>query len=378
MKTKTEPKVLKRAGTLLLSLSSMVSIGCGSDTSTFSIPPDADTFFQNANSAQANSKIDMVWVIDNSGSMQTSQNNLRANFPAFISQFNSLGLDYKIVVTTSDAYLALPEMIDIYNYYRRTSLYGSMFESKHATEKARFKDGYGSNHSGVFELLPTTPDLINVFSINATQGIYGYGDERPLQSMKTALESSLNTGFLRDGSHLAVMLLTDEDDFSHNTTDFLDGQYTNSRLHTVSSYYDFLSAYTGSTEAKQNFSVHSISINTQDCLTSLNNSFTERKIARRVQELVDLAGGIKADLCGNFADELQTISNKIIQLSTQFYLSRVPIVETLKVFVSGTELPTPQGWIYDADSNSIVFKAGYTPPQGAAINVTFDPKYLDK
>jgi hypothetical protein len=53
------------------------------------------------------------------------------------------------------------------------------------------------------------------------------------------------------------------------------------------------------------------------------------------------------------------------------------------VVVNGTQWPNVNdtggagGWYYNADANSIVFQGStYTPPQGAAINVMFDPQEL--
>src|SRR5262245_11439832 len=45
--------------------------------------------------------IDVLFVIDNSGSMGQEQTNLIANFPAFISVLDQSGLDYRVAVTTT-------------------------------------------------------------------------------------------------------------------------------------------------------------------------------------------------------------------------------------------------------------------------------------
>ena len=47
------------------------------------------------------SKMDLLFVIDNSGSMQQEQTNLIANFPTFISVLDASGLDYRVAVTTT-------------------------------------------------------------------------------------------------------------------------------------------------------------------------------------------------------------------------------------------------------------------------------------
>src|SRR4051794_28884306 len=46
-------------------------------------------------------KIDVLFVIDNSGSMEQEQQNLIANFPQFIHVLDASGLDYRVAVTTT-------------------------------------------------------------------------------------------------------------------------------------------------------------------------------------------------------------------------------------------------------------------------------------
>src|SRR5688500_7280074 len=47
------------------------------------------------------SKMDLLFVIDNSGSMGQEQANLIANFPMFIQVLDQSGLDYRVAVTTT-------------------------------------------------------------------------------------------------------------------------------------------------------------------------------------------------------------------------------------------------------------------------------------
>src|SRR5262245_34619860 len=47
------------------------------------------------------SKMDLLFVIDNSGSMGQEQTNLIANFPNFINVLDMSGLDYRVAVTTT-------------------------------------------------------------------------------------------------------------------------------------------------------------------------------------------------------------------------------------------------------------------------------------
>lgn len=348
---------------------------CGKGGASYSLLEDGQTFRQNSGTQDA--KIDVLWVIDNSGSMATSQQNLTDNFSSFIDKFTGKGLDFQIAVTTTQSYLALPVWTPYYN----TAPMPSYFEGQAQDWIAKFRDGAPGVHSGFFMITPQTPNINDVFRMNATQGVNGRGDERSLQSMRTSLESSRNQGFLRQGSYLAVILVTDEDDFSHDGTQMYE-RYDRP-LHTIDSYVQFLDGITGSSPDKRRYTVNTISVNTQECLDSIYNG--AQKIGLRVGQMADATGGVKGDLCGDFARELGLISESIVKLSTQFSLGdRKPIPETIKVFVNGVEIPNVNanpanngGWYYDEAFNTIFFQGDvHTPPQGAEIKVTFDPREL--
>jgi hypothetical protein len=108
------------------------AVGCGSDSASYSVLPDGDTFYQNTQST--NTRVDMLWVIDNSGSMATSQQNLANNFPTFIDGFSSRNLDFQVGVVGTDAFVALPQMSNYYNAY-------GYLKERSQTGWAKFRDG---------------------------------------------------------------------------------------------------------------------------------------------------------------------------------------------------------------------------------------------
>ncbi len=355
---------------------------CGREAPTYSILADGETFSQGLESV--NNKLDILWVIDNSGSMDTSQQNVATNFSSFISSFVSKGFDYQIAVTTTDAFLAKDQ--SSYNtFYNNNPFY---FNGQSQAAKARFRSSSPQGNSGYEILNPLNPNIIDNFRINILQGVSGYGDERPLQSFKEALTSPLNAGFVRPDSYLAVIIVTDEDDFSHNGIGFLGGQYNHASLHTVQSYVDFLDAHTSTTGDLRRYTVSSIQIKDQACEDYLNNNtpFNGRVIAQRVKQLVDATGGVAGDLCGNFATILDDIAYDISKKSSRFFLTKKPLPSTILVKVNGAVIPNiadnttgiPGGWTYDAGTNSILFEGlAYIPPQGATIQITFDPEFIE-
>lgn len=362
-------------------LASVLMQACGSDSSSFSILPSGQNFQQNTDFIST--KIDILWVIDNSGSMETSQQNLVSNFDAFIQNFVQKSYDFRMAVTTTDAILADPMWTNLYNdpwnnYYIRNRYYYGLAQEL----KADFRQGIpGVSSSGTRIITNSTPNIIQTFNINALQGVEGYGDERAFQSMRAALNSPLNSDFRRPDAFLAVIIVSDEDDFSHDGTNAIDNPNSAS-LHSVQSYVDYLDQLTESSGATRRYSVSTISINDQQCLDSLTDGFTGRRIGVRMGELADLTGGTIGNLCGDFGEELNLIQDKIINSLTQFYLDREPIPETIRVFVNGVQIPEAiknggEGWTYDPSALSIKFSESYRPPQGASISVAFDPVGLD-
>lgn len=329
-------------------------MGCEKSADSFSLLAETNTFKQSE--AYAPRKIDILWVIDNSGSMDSSQVNVANNLNTFISRFIEKRYDFHIGVTTTDAYLS--------NFG-----YGSY--------RSYLRDGVGANHTGVFVLNRDTPNFIPTFTTNILQGTGGSGDERAFSSMKATLLNNFNAAFRRPDAFLAVILVSDEEDFSHNNMTFIEDP-NHASMESVASYKTWLDTYTSSTATLRNYSFNTIQILDSTCLATLNASYPGRKIAQRTAQLADMTGGIKASLCGNFADSLQLISDSILELSSVFQLNREPIPETIVVTVNGVTVPqdNTNGWVYDAVNNTITFKGTSIPAQGSDIRIAFDPRTI--
>ncbi|MCB0421486.1 MAG: VWA domain-containing protein [Bdellovibrionales bacterium] len=351
----------KRTYSAALSLfMALMIVGCGNEKPSFSLLPDQDVFYQDLNSKTTASKIDILWVVDNSGSMETSQTNVANNFQSFIENFQTKDMDFQIAVTTTEAY---------------KSFYG------HGSSWSRFRDGTDStSHTGEFVLTPLTSMLTDTFMINIQQGINGNGNERAFQSFREALNNPNNSGFVRSDGFLSIVIVSDEDDFSRDSQAWSEN-YNVSDIHPVQDYVDYLDQLTNSTEDVKKYSVSAMAIFDEDCRDELNLEWTGRKIGIRYGELVDATGGVKGSLCGDFASELDVVSENILSLATQFYLSRIPIVESIVVKLDGQIIPNTAtnpgpltgGWEYVSETNSVVFKGDYIPQAGAQIQVDFDP-----
>lgn len=337
---------------LVLGLSAATITGCGKENPSFSLLAESNTFNQGFS---VDTKIDVLFVVDNSGSMAPAQANLVANFNAFISSFVTKGYDFRIGVITTDVWRA--------NYG-----WGAAY--------ARLKDGYGANqanHTGVFVITPATPNVQSVFLTNATPGITGDGDERTFQSFKIALSSSLNSDFRRPNAFLAIINVSDEDDFSHDGSGDINENYNNAGIHTIASYVSYLDTLTGTSGSTRRYSFSSIHVLDNPCLAQSNSA---ANIGIRYSQLVAATNGVEGSICApNFSTELDKIQQKILVLANQFFLPREPVPESIQVIVNGVIIPEDAntGWTYNASSNSIVFSFSAVPPQGASIIVNYDP-----
>lgn len=354
-------------GMLMLSFAALgLNVGCGTRDVSFDLLSESASF--NQTSAEINGKIDILWVIDNSGSMQTSQQAVANNFQRFIEKFRDNGFDFQIAVTTSDGYK------DIFNPNLTQSIY----------KNGSYQDVAGNLLQAPKIIRPDTPDLEKAFIANILRGISGAGDERVFQSMKAALTNATNQGlgFPRQDAFLSVIIVSDEDDFSWDGPSSIDNQYNNPNLHTPAIYDEFLTTFTNSTAANKKFNVNTIAIldsptlTGPQCLAQLGSA--TRKIGVRYKSLSELSDGILGSLCEDFGTTLSTISNKIIELSTQFFLDRLPAVGSLKVYVNDGLVPSDSvnGYVYNAANNSISFFGTAVPPAGATITVSYDPTEL--
>lgn len=334
-------------------VASLVAVtACDKTDRSFSILGSGTTFQQTA--VYTPRKIDVLWIVDNSGSMESSQTKLTQNFGSFINKFVTKGFDFHMAVQSSDAFLGKFNSQD----YRR-----------------RLKDG-AATHSGVFVLDKNTPNISDVFLTNATLGTGGSGDERAFSSFLDTLDYSGNSDFRRHDAFLAIIIVSDEDDFSATTSTYLNNNYNHADLIPVQNYVDFLNSYT---LGPQDYSVNSIQILDTECRDELNRESPGRRIGLRYIDLVDRTGGVKSSLCANFDDTLNQISDSIAKVASSFSLTREPIPETIRITVNGVEIPANDpvnGFTYNPVGYTITFSESATPNDGDNVAVTFDPRTL--
>lgn len=147
-------------------------------------------------------KMDIVFVVDDSGSMSGAQAKLRANFPLMVNALNNFktksnaDLDYRLAVTSTDT-----DKTD----YARGKKGGFVSSASCAAGPARAW------------LERTDPNVADAFGCRAVLGTSGSATEKPLEALMlgvTTRTADQNKDFLRDDALLAFFILTDEEDSS--------------------------------------------------------------------------------------------------------------------------------------------------------------------
>jgi hypothetical protein len=186
-------------------------------------------------------KIDLLFVIDNSGSMGQEQANLIANFPQFITVLDQSGLDYRVAVTTTS--------VD-YHYQMSFPVGGNIPQNTGAGEDGSMIKPATCNMTRRW-IEKNDPMPAQTFSCVANVGTGGNSDEMPLAAMRTAFEERMadmtNAGFHRSDALLGIVFLTDEDDCSYEqsvTLGFSESLCEN-QMEPATNYVSFLDTYTG-------------------------------------------------------------------------------------------------------------------------------------
>ncbi len=191
----------------------------GTDT-TIVGTEDPDAAVPNPQGSDSCTKIDFVFVVDNSGSMSEEQANLGTNFPRFVDAIeafrarNGQALDYRIAVTTSGISHTItipPQQVPGFPI----PLPGQTIDER--GEDGAFQQKGACNMSRRW-LQKGDSNVAQSFACVAKVGTNGPSFEMPLEGAKRAVVERVadgtNAGFLRDDALLAVIFLTDEDDCS--------------------------------------------------------------------------------------------------------------------------------------------------------------------
>ncbi len=203
------PRLLAAIG-----LASVALLGCA-ERSLSELDPRPGNVVKLTLPVNLNRNIDILFVIDDSGSMGEEQASLARNFPAFINVLNTIpgGLpDVHIGVVSSNVGTGGVNIGGCSSATQPEGDDGDLQTNGCAgvtagyLEDIRQPDGSRTrNYSGA---------LADVFTCMAQLGTTGCGFEAHLESAFRALSPGKNAGFLRPDAYLAIIFVADEDDCS--------------------------------------------------------------------------------------------------------------------------------------------------------------------
>jgi hypothetical protein len=348
------------------------------------LPPGVrvDTYAQ-----QSASKIDVLWIIDDSGSMAPRQENLARNLQSFMDVFSKAAVDYRIAVTSTDVFkdkghfLGTPSTIS-----PSTSNPVSAFANnvKVGTNGSPFEAGLEAAELALEYVKMNQPVDALVTCNNSCSG-----QPDPNLCLSTCAKNNVVT-FLRPDAYLYLVFVSDEDDHSDQDVRFFWRSFE-----TIKGI--------GNDGTVATAAIIGLQADAPTCSTA------DDYVGARYQALSDLTGGATGSICDtSFADTLKKLATNAVGLKRKFPLSTQPDTTTLKVSVlypcnlPANQLSTctttdnsqcttdepadaqllecdvPQGmvdgWTYEATSNDIFFEGDSVPGVKGLVQIQYCEK----
>jgi len=373
--------------------------GCACDT----VPDEAVTKCE-AKITIGGGRTDILFVIDESGSMAEEQQNLHDNLADFVVTLASSPVenDFRIGITTTSVENFDPASAAIYGQgpnactgcapYPKGALVA--IERDGAGAPIENKLWYaGGAWKGPRMLDHDSPTLTADFQANVLLGTFGTGKEQPLRAARLALSERItdgtNAGFLRPGARLALVILTDEDDCSDTAgalpTGSNSGQnachdpvrkFQAGQMDDIGGFVEFL---TGPIEGEARDPIVAViagfeldTLEPTGCVTMTSASFDD---PTRLDALVTALGSsaFKDSICRTtFHDSLQAIANLLVPQTVPLE-GALPDPRMLAVSLrkpGGEVVGCPVAAAGSAEAAAA--GAVYTPPiEGAPATLTF-------
>lgn len=272
----------------------------------------------------SNPKLDILFVVDNSGSMNTHQSNISTNIDSFTNTiFQNTLIDFHIGVTTSDI-------------------------ADNGKLVAPF-------------ITKNTPNKEATLSQNILMGTGGSGTEFFFEPVEKALSAGVNPGFHRSDAFLAIIFITDT-----GPSDSL----TNNQLFSL-----LVNLKSGDSDKVLSYGAIIPPPNAKGCLADSEWVYIDKLI-----NFINMTGGAFFDLCSaDFGKELAKIGGDLAdKLQFVVNLDKIPVVETIVVEYGTQIIPQDpiKGWTYDPNLVALRFGKEVElkeQPGVTSLSVSFKP-----
>ncbi len=286
---------------------------------------------------QSNTPIDILWVIDNSRSMEHEQQLLAQNFATFINSFANQyqNTDFKMGIITTDSML------------NRVSTLDSAFLKR---DRSNF---------------------IKTFQAKIKAGVKGSGIECGLRMSLSFLQE--NSTWSRSNAYLFVIYISDENDrskspsISGGCTGIWDTRVLESENASNNMANDYLKAINvlKSSQFLKTFAIVS--------MTTPKNWYGRYDRGQRYIKLAELSGGNSYDIQGSFHTILQNFGEKVVEFSSSLQLKYLAVASSVEVYINGVVAPQSD-WSYLPSQNAVRFEKNATPSAGSTIRITYQIK----
>ena len=293
--------------------------------------------------------VDVLFVVDDSGSMGEEQSNLGNNFSKFITEASAWNNDYHVGVTTTDIDEAAGQLVGSPRYVTQTNWESFKTNVKVGTGGSGTERGLAAAQMAL--TLPNISDTATSCTANA--------DCAEPDACYDGFCGGPNRGFMRDDASLEIVFVSDEEDQSPADLSF---------------YINFLKSIKGFYNDNL-LHVHAIVGPPGGCSSSSGDAVA----GMRYIDVANQTGGNVASICdSDFASALESIGEIAFGLKVQFFLTRPADPPTIEIKIDGVPCEDQSGgtihWEYMADSNSVLFNefGGCMPQPGQEIWIHYE------
>jgi len=294
------------------------------------------------------SKVDVLFVVDDSWSMADEQVLLKQELPKLVEIASEWGQDYQIAVTTTDTKMIRGEFV------------GSPKIGKNGDSISAIANNLVVGVTGYFEEMGLEAAWLALSGVNMSQtdiecidvpGQCPKYDDNNFYWCKEGNCVGPNWGFLRDDADLVIILVSDEEDSSPQSVPWYVSQFA---------------ALKGKNSG-HGVTLHAI-VTTQDgCAGGFGT------VGYRYELAVEAFNGHLTSICASdFSAEFEEIGEKTFGLKERFYPSLPIDPSTLVVRVNGEVCES--GWEFNQPTLSVVFDedGGCFPNYGETVELEYD------